>query len=154
MLNLFVLKKKETNLHSSFPVVLKYYTIFYFFYRCCSLVGSSSLRAMIYTFFYKRFTCYVQVISVMSMWTRMQPAYAANMWNEALNKRLGTEVYIDIALLYIHNYICILSFFFTFMWNNHQENQVDITFSMEFRLYLYLRCVSGAISYFASLMPR
>lgn len=31
------------------------------------------------------------VVSVMSMWTRMQPAYAANMWNEALNKRLGTE---------------------------------------------------------------
>nr|GME21797.1 Leucine--tRNA ligase [Ipomoea batatas] len=31
------------------------------------------------------------VISVMSMWTRMQPTYAANMWNEALNKRLGTE---------------------------------------------------------------
>ncbi|CAL0330953.1 unnamed protein product [Lupinus luteus] len=31
------------------------------------------------------------VISVMSMWTRMQPAYSANMWNEALNKRLGTE---------------------------------------------------------------
>jgi hypothetical protein len=26
------------------------------------------------------------------MWTRVQPAYAANMWNEALNKRLGTEV--------------------------------------------------------------
>lgn len=31
------------------------------------------------------------VLSVMSMWTRVQPAYAANMWNEALNKRLGTE---------------------------------------------------------------
>ncbi|XP_068325984.1 uncharacterized protein [Pyrus communis] len=31
------------------------------------------------------------VVSVMSMWTRMQPAYAANMWNEALNKRLDTE---------------------------------------------------------------
>ncbi|XP_075506873.1 uncharacterized protein LOC142543465 [Primulina tabacum] len=31
------------------------------------------------------------VISVMSMWTRMQPTYAANMWNEALNMRLGTE---------------------------------------------------------------
>ncbi|CAK9137841.1 unnamed protein product [Ilex paraguariensis] len=31
------------------------------------------------------------VISGMYMWTRMQPAYAANMWNEALNKRLGTE---------------------------------------------------------------
>uniref|UniRef100_A0A7N0V843 Uncharacterized protein n=1 Tax=Kalanchoe fedtschenkoi TaxID=63787 RepID=A0A7N0V843_KALFE len=31
------------------------------------------------------------VISVMSMWTRLQPAYAANMLNEALNKRLGTE---------------------------------------------------------------
>lgn len=29
---------------------------------------------------------------MMSMWTRVQPAYAANMWNEALNKRLETEV--------------------------------------------------------------
>lgn len=28
----------------------------------------------------------------MSMWTRLQPDYSANMWNEALNKRLGTEV--------------------------------------------------------------
>jgi hypothetical protein len=33
-----------------------------------------------------------QVMAVMSMWTRLQPLYAANMWNEALNKRLGTEV--------------------------------------------------------------
>ncbi|KAL6187121.1 hypothetical protein ACLB2K_043236 [Fragaria x ananassa] len=32
-----------------------------------------------------------QVVSVMSMWTRVQPTYAANMWNEALNKRLSTE---------------------------------------------------------------
>lgn len=31
------------------------------------------------------------VMAVMSMWTRLQPLYAANMWNEALNKRLGTE---------------------------------------------------------------
>jgi hypothetical protein len=31
-------------------------------------------------------------MAVMSMWTRLQPLYAANMWNEALNKRLGTEV--------------------------------------------------------------
>nr|CAB3456980.1 unnamed protein product [Digitaria exilis] len=31
------------------------------------------------------------VMAVMSMWTRVQPLYAANMWNEALNKRLGTE---------------------------------------------------------------
>ncbi|KAJ4799337.1 hypothetical protein LUZ62_050583 [Rhynchospora pubera] len=31
------------------------------------------------------------VMAVMAMWTRLQPAYAANMWNEALNKRLGTE---------------------------------------------------------------
>lgn len=37
----------------------------------------------------------LQVISVMSMWTRVQPDYAANMWNEALNKRLGTEVCIQ-----------------------------------------------------------
>lgn len=31
------------------------------------------------------------VASVITMWTRIQPEYAANMWNEALNKRLGTE---------------------------------------------------------------
>ncbi|KAL6598601.1 hypothetical protein ACP70R_046300 [Stipagrostis hirtigluma subsp. patula] len=31
------------------------------------------------------------VMAIMSMWTRLQPLYASNMWNEALNKRLGTE---------------------------------------------------------------
>lgn len=31
------------------------------------------------------------VASVMTMWNHIQPAYAANMWNEALNMRLGTE---------------------------------------------------------------
>uniref|UniRef100_M4CZE5 Uncharacterized protein n=1 Tax=Brassica campestris TaxID=3711 RepID=M4CZE5_BRACM len=31
------------------------------------------------------------VASVMTVWSKMQPDYAANMWNEALNKRLGTE---------------------------------------------------------------
>ncbi|KAJ7539363.1 hypothetical protein O6H91_11G089000 [Diphasiastrum complanatum] len=31
------------------------------------------------------------VASVITVWTRLQPAYAANMWNEALNKRLGTK---------------------------------------------------------------
>ncbi|URE48663.1 hypothetical protein MUK42_14427 [Musa troglodytarum] len=31
------------------------------------------------------------VASVMTMWNKIQPAYAANMWNEALNKRLGTQ---------------------------------------------------------------
>ncbi|KAK9209662.1 hypothetical protein WN944_002029 [Citrus x changshan-huyou] len=31
------------------------------------------------------------VASGMTMWNHIQPAYAANMWNEALNKRLGTE---------------------------------------------------------------
>ncbi|KAG0601359.1 hypothetical protein M758_11G104400 [Ceratodon purpureus] len=30
------------------------------------------------------------VASVITMWTRLQPDYAANMWNEALNKRLNT----------------------------------------------------------------
>ncbi|KAL4583162.1 hypothetical protein LXL04_007727 [Taraxacum kok-saghyz] len=39
-----------------------------------------------------------QVISVMSMWTRMQPAYAGNMWNAALNMRLGTEVIDKIRI--------------------------------------------------------
>ncbi|CAM6013475.1 unnamed protein product [Sphagnum balticum] len=31
------------------------------------------------------------VASVITMWTRLQPSYASNMWNEALNKRLETE---------------------------------------------------------------
>ncbi|GMN51555.1 hypothetical protein TIFTF001_020705 [Ficus carica] len=31
------------------------------------------------------------VASVMTVWNQMQPEYAANLWNEALNKRLGTE---------------------------------------------------------------
>ncbi|KAG2310608.1 hypothetical protein Bca52824_022165 [Brassica carinata] len=31
------------------------------------------------------------VASFMTVWSKMQPDYAANMWNEALNKRLGTE---------------------------------------------------------------
>ncbi|XP_051205033.1 uncharacterized protein [Lolium perenne] len=31
------------------------------------------------------------VMAAMSMWSRLQPRYASNMWNEALNKRLGTE---------------------------------------------------------------
>jgi hypothetical protein len=31
----------------------------------------------------------------------MQPAYAANMWNEALNKRLGTEV---VAFIYVTHF--------------------------------------------------
>ncbi|XVF77508.1 hypothetical protein PTKIN_Ptkin14bG0050100 [Pterospermum kingtungense] len=31
------------------------------------------------------------VASVMTVWSKMQPEYAANMWNEALNKRLGTQ---------------------------------------------------------------
>ncbi|XP_024018597.1 uncharacterized protein LOC21400803 [Morus notabilis] len=31
------------------------------------------------------------VASVMTVWNQIQPSYAANLWNEALNKRLGTE---------------------------------------------------------------
>ncbi|EYU19247.1 hypothetical protein ABFS82_13G170100 [Erythranthe guttata] len=31
------------------------------------------------------------VASVMTVWTQMKPAYAGNIWNEALNKRLGTQ---------------------------------------------------------------
>jgi len=31
------------------------------------------------------------VASVMTVWNKLQPEYAANMWTEALNKRLGTK---------------------------------------------------------------
>jgi hypothetical protein len=31
------------------------------------------------------------VASFITMWERIQPDYVANMWNEALNKRLGTD---------------------------------------------------------------
>lgn len=50
----------------------------------------------------------LQVASVMTVWNHIQPDYAANMWNEALNKRLGTQVVLNvlpfvfsICLLYI-----------------------------------------------------
>jgi len=41
----------------------------------------------------------MQVASVMTIWNNMQPEYAANLWNEALNKRLGTEVFVSLSLL-------------------------------------------------------
>ena len=40
-------------------------------------------------------------MSVMTIWTRIQPGYAANMWNEALNKRLGTEVGFNFSIVYL-----------------------------------------------------
>lgn len=39
-----------------------------------------------------------QVASFMTVWNQLQPAYAANLWNEALNKRLGTEVIHSFCL--------------------------------------------------------
>ena len=49
----------------------------------------------------------------------MQPAYAANMWNEALNKRLGTEVTVlHLRLLYIMLFHIVrqsVYFFFVFL---------------------------------------
>lgn len=34
----------------------------------------------------------VQVASVMTVWNQIAPEYGSNLWNEALNKRLGTQV--------------------------------------------------------------
>ena len=71
----------------------------------------------------------VQVISVMSMWTRLQPAYSANMWNEALNKRLGTEVSLGSKLFCVDEEcefalsICSLCFYFSHL-NKSWEGQV------------------------------
>ncbi|KAL7208698.1 hypothetical protein ACSBR1_030434 [Camellia fascicularis] len=36
--------------------------------------------------------CMLVVASVTTIWSQLQPDYAANIWNEALNKRLGTQV--------------------------------------------------------------
>lgn len=67
----------------------------------------------------------MQVISVMSMWTRMQPSYAANMWNEALNKRLGTEVYLNVVLQYKHVYMNIFPLIsFTLCGTNLTQNKM------------------------------
>ena len=38
----------------------------------------------------------IQVASVMTVWTKLQPEYSANMWKEALNKRLGTKFCLDL----------------------------------------------------------
>jgi hypothetical protein len=32
----------------------------------------------------------------MTIWGKLQPDYAANMWKEALNKRLGTKVCFNL----------------------------------------------------------
>ncbi|CAN1242916.1 hypothetical protein LINPERPRIM_LOCUS5502 [Linum perenne] len=42
------------------------------------------------------------VASVMTIWSQMQPTYAANMWNEALNKRLGTEG-LDLSAIIVES---------------------------------------------------
>jgi len=59
----------------------------------------------------------------MSMWTRVQQAYAANMWNEDLNKRLGTKVSM-LPLLWLNN--------ITFMLNAISE--VDFIAIIEFSI--------------------
>lgn len=46
----------------------------------------------------------MQVASVMTVWNQLQPDYAANMWNEALNKRLGTKVYHNLYFLFPYEY--------------------------------------------------
>jgi len=61
----------------------------------------------------------IQVASVMTVWTKLQPEYAANMWKEALNKRLGTKVCLDlfaVILWSVFQYlIFIIMFFFMFI---------------------------------------
>ena len=44
----------------------------------------------------------VQVASVMTVWNHIQPDYAANIWNEALNKRLGTQVFYQFIPHLVH----------------------------------------------------
>jgi len=44
----------------------------------------------------------LQVACVMTIWNQIQPEYAANMWNEALNKRLGTKVCCNVVSCSIH----------------------------------------------------
>lgn len=43
----------------------------------------------------------LQVASVMTVWNQLRPSYATNLWNEALNMRLGTEVSLTVSLLRI-----------------------------------------------------
>jgi hypothetical protein len=50
-----------------------------------------TLRFLVYIVLIASFVV-LQVASFMTVWNHIQPEYAANMWNEALNKRLGTQV--------------------------------------------------------------
>lgn len=36
----------------------------------------------------------------MTVWSKLQPEYAANMWKEALNKRLGTKVCLNLFFFF------------------------------------------------------
>jgi len=49
-----------------------------------------------------------QVACVMTIWSQLQPAYAANMWNEALNKRLGTKVCCNLYLSHAPICVCVI----------------------------------------------
>ncbi|XP_022888423.1 uncharacterized protein LOC111403961 isoform X2 [Olea europaea var. sylvestris] len=42
------------------------------------------------------------VASVMTIWTQFQPAYAVKIWNEALNKRLGTQTLRSVDHLLVN----------------------------------------------------
>ncbi|KAI8010062.1 hypothetical protein LOK49_LG06G00510 [Camellia lanceoleosa] len=46
---------------------------------------------------------YMHVSSDMTVWNNVQPDYAANMWNEALNKRLGTKIKDAYTLKFFEN---------------------------------------------------
>lgn len=59
-------------------------------------------------------TCYVQVVFVMSILIIMQPTHVVNLWNEALGKRLGTDVYqkgLSRVLAYISFNVMFQVFF-------------------------------------------
>lgn len=61
-------------------------------------------------FFFTNLSIYsaaFQVACVMTIWSQLQPAYAANMWNEALNKRLGTKVCCNLYLSRAPICVCV-----------------------------------------------
>nr|GMC76548.1 uncharacterized protein LOC109188125 [Ipomoea batatas] len=47
------------------------------------------------------------IACAMTIWNHVRPAYAANLWNEALNKRLGTKVVFVLNNLYRMFLTCI-----------------------------------------------
>jgi hypothetical protein len=70
-----------------------------------SFAWLSQIVHIAYCFFLMNLNIYYaafKVACVMIIWSRLQPAYAAHMWNEAMNKRFGAKICCNLYICVYH----------------------------------------------------